>query len=440
MGVQKANAAVFDLYTADGAYKKAIADAFIAGDLTKATALKSDKGPLLKLNEIFRLSNLAITLDGHTDQLMASRNGSQPYTVPRLSDGERGALLLGAVVLTAAQGSLFLIDEPERHLHRSIVTPLLRLLFKQRPDCGFVVSTHEVDLPSDFPGSRSLLVRSCVYQNELPRAWTADELLPSAAIDEATRRDVLGARRKLVFVEGTQTSLDTPMYALLFPGVSISPRNNSNDIEKAVVGLTGAAGVHWLKAFGIVDGDGRTPAENTALRNKGIYAVGAYSVESIYYHPKIQEAVALYKTGDASKARALTKAAAQATVAKVRQHIDNLALLLASRVVRQSIMSQLPTHTQLGANPKVSITQDATQFIAEEKKRLTAACDNGAVTILICRYKVRSTGALDEIATKLGFKNTADYEANVLDLLQKEAAAMTLARSFLGTLYADLSI
>ncbi|WP_442947933.1 AAA family ATPase [Nostoc sp.] len=52
-------------------------------------------------------------------QVVASKCGGTPYSIAELSDGERNALLIAANVLTVKNGTLVLIDEPERHLHRS---------------------------------------------------------------------------------------------------------------------------------------------------------------------------------------------------------------------------------------------------------------------------------------------------------------------------------
>ena len=79
---------------------------------------------------------------------MASKSGSDSYSVAEMSDGERNALLLAAEVLTVPSGTLILIDEPELHLHRSIISSLLTGLFSNRSDCMFVISTHEVMLPT----------------------------------------------------------------------------------------------------------------------------------------------------------------------------------------------------------------------------------------------------------------------------------------------------
>jgi predicted ATPase len=92
---------------------------------------------------------------------MARKNDGTEFSAAQLSDGERKALQIAGSVLTAPPGTLFLIDEPERHLHRSIISPLLIQLFERRRDCGFIISTHDHDLPLDAFEARTLLLRSC---------------------------------------------------------------------------------------------------------------------------------------------------------------------------------------------------------------------------------------------------------------------------------------
>jgi len=58
----------------------------------------------------------------------------------------RSAVILAGIVLTADEGTVFVIDEPERHLHRAIIEPLLSAVFSQRPDCSFVMLVDDGDL------------------------------------------------------------------------------------------------------------------------------------------------------------------------------------------------------------------------------------------------------------------------------------------------------
>ena len=73
---------------------------------------------------------------------------------------ERNAMILAAHVITADPGTVFLIDEPERHLHRSIIQPFLSALFDLRKEeCTFIIATHEIALPITNPDARVLIAQ-----------------------------------------------------------------------------------------------------------------------------------------------------------------------------------------------------------------------------------------------------------------------------------------
>ncbi len=289
---QRADIAVYELVEAENVDARAIAKAVRAEDSRRVDELKKADPPIRVINELLKASNLPIELSlQDNEQVMASKSGCAPYSIAHLSDGERNALLIAANVLTAKTGTLILVDEPERHLHRSIISPLLTQLFKKRRDCAFIVSTHDVLLPLDNPRARTLLIRGCSYKNTEVAAWDADLVPSDAEIDEVLKGDILGSRKKILFVEGTGRSLDQPLYSLIFPEVSVVPKSSCRDVEHAVTGVRGAANLHWLRAFGIVDSDGRPTAEIEELKLQGVYAVPAYSIEALYYHPDIQRRV-----------------------------------------------------------------------------------------------------------------------------------------------------
>jgi predicted ATPase len=47
-----------------------------------------------------------------------------PYTAAEMSDGERAAFYLIGQTLMAPENSLIIFDEPELHIHRSIMSTL----------------------------------------------------------------------------------------------------------------------------------------------------------------------------------------------------------------------------------------------------------------------------------------------------------------------------
>lgn len=200
----RSSMAVYDLVDAENVRARQITTAFDDDDLDLAKELRKKDAPIKIINELLKLSNIPIEITIRENaQVVASKNGSAPYSIAELSDGERNAILIAANVLTCRPGTLLLIDEPERHLHRSIISPLLSLLFAKRPDCAFVVSTHDVMLPLDNPSARTLLIRGCNYNGSTVNAWDADVLSPESHISDDLTKDILGARRKILFVEGT---------------------------------------------------------------------------------------------------------------------------------------------------------------------------------------------------------------------------------------------
>ena len=252
---------------------RAIADLVRNGNIAEAETQVKSSIPIAIVNELLRLSNMPIAISVEKQQkIVASRPGSPPYSVAELSDGERNAFLIAADVLTSEPGTLLLIDEPERHLHRSITSPLLSLLFEHRKDCAFIISTHDVTLPADNLSSTTLLVRSCVYENSQPKYWTCDVLPPDMRIDDELKRDIIGARKKIVFVEGAATSLDATLYSVLFPHVSVIPKSSCRDVEGAVRSLRGVEDTHWVQAWGIVDNDRRSSVSGSWRENprKGV--------------------------------------------------------------------------------------------------------------------------------------------------------------------------
>src|SRR5690606_13418574 len=137
---QRASIAIYDLIDAENVRARGIASAVDGDNIDLAKELSKKDAPIKVINDLLRLSNLPIEISvQESEQVMASRSGSHKYSISELSDGERNALLIAASVLTARTGTIIIIDEPERHLHRSIISPLLTLLFAQRPDCAFVV-------------------------------------------------------------------------------------------------------------------------------------------------------------------------------------------------------------------------------------------------------------------------------------------------------------
>ena len=338
------------------------------------------ESPVTVINELLQQSNIPITITIQANErVMASRNAGPQYSAAQLSDGERNALLIAGSVLTAPAGMLLIIDEPERHLHRSIIAPLLGQLFARRPDCSFVISTHDHNLPLTHPTAGTLLLRSCTFNGPKVQSWDADELPAGSPIDDNLRRDLLGARRSILFVEGTERSLDKSLYSIVFPMVSVIPKGSCHEVEEAVVGARSSEALHWLRAVGIVDSDGLEGADIAAKRGHEIYAVPFYSVEALYFHPQVIRWVASRVVsihgGDAGQ---LAQHAIAAGVAAIRGHTERLSRKAAKKVIRRSVIEQIPGDDNLlRVRGPIVIVNEPEEVHARYMRQLESAVEQG---------------------------------------------------------------
>lgn len=432
---------LYDLIDAENVDARAIAAAMRAGNVEQAADLARKTAPIAKINELLALSNIeiAISVQGG-DRLVASKRGSDPYGAAELSDGERNALLIAADVLTSKPGTLLIIDEPERHLHRSIISPLLTQLFRYRDDCAFVVGTHDLMLPVDNPDSRILLVRSCVYSGGAASQWDLDLIPAHAEIDESIKQDIVGSRRRIIFVEGDSSSLDEPLYSVLFPGVSVRCKGPSREVENAVAGIRSSDALHWVRAWGIIDNDGRDLASIASLLSNGVHALPFYSVESIYYHPALIGSVALRQVGviggdgDENARKAI-----DAAIAVTRSHFERLAARAVEKAIRRTIFSSLPTLRQIEVRQPIAVQIDTASIVDGEIAALLAAAETGDWLHILTRCPIRETPALDMIARAIGLQSRHQYESAVLQMLREDPAMLHLAQGLFGTLAADVA-
>jgi ABC-type cobalamin/Fe3+-siderophores transport system ATPase subunit len=433
---------IYDLVAAENNRARKIAKAVDANELNQATEFSNEVVPPIKvLNELLRLSNLPIVISITDDgEILATKSDGPPYGINQLSDGERNALILIASVLTAQEGTLILIDEPERHLHHSISSPLLSLLIEKRPDCAFVVSTHDIMLPLDNKKSNILLIRSCDFNGEHVQAWDIDILPSNTGIDEKTKEDILGARRRILFIEGTSQSLDIPLYSLVFPDVSIVAKESCRDVQKVTNTIRQEENAHWVKAFGIIDSDGRSQADIDQLKTQGVYALPFYSVEAIYYHPEIQRRVAERQAAVTGGNAATYVTQAQNTALRVirPQNVAHLSRRISEYAVREELFRNLPNQDTMVDGVPITINIDVPAAIQAEEVRLNGFLAAGDFLSILKRYPIRETGALGAIASGLQFSSRANYEKAVIKLLMDDKDALNFVKSLFGSLPTDI--
>lgn len=427
---------IADLIDADNALSRRVREAIKAKDTTEAEKIANKLPPLDIISNLFVGSGIPIELKiADNSTIVASKNGGPAYSIASLSDGERAALLIAGTILTAKEGSLILVDEPERHLHASIVTPLLLQLFSERLDCTFVISTHELCLPVNCPSSRTVLVRDSQVINDDVNSWDLDVLEPGIEIDDATKEAIIGSRRKMLFIEGTHSSLDKPLYELLFPGVSIFPRSSCRDVEHAVTSIRDTNEINWVQAYGIVDQDQLTPEKKAALEVKGVFPLSVYSVEGLYYNPTVVAELAKRQCmvlGD--DPNQMVENARLALLKAISSEVERLAARMAEQTVKDKITLEMPDWKKIQAKKTVEITVDVQTIYQTERKQLQAWLKDENVSHIVARYPIRETMALEMIVSMLQFKSRSQYESAVRKLVNDDGAIKAHLIGYFGKL------
>ena len=442
-GTERNEKAIHDLQVAETQYKINAADQITneGGSSPAVGRLQAKKSPLNIVNSLLAQANLAVQFEISNAELRVRQNNSL-YSYARMSDGERSALIFAAEVVAAQPNMIFLFDEPELHLHPSIVVSLVKALMLHRPDCAFVISTHQLDLPAAIPGAEIVLLRGISWGEKNETSWDVDLLNEGGEIPEWLHVDVIGARRKILFIEGNdKTSLDQPLYSLLFPNISVRPRESCKEVMKAVEGLRAVNEAHRVQAFGLIDHDGMDDEQVKTLENKGIYPLSIFSVESLIYSQEAQQAVAKKQAEMlGSDYQEMLNAATEAAIKSLLESgtKEHLASRIAERQVRDKLLSLMPTREQLATKTDPELNVRISSPFPDELARLTKLVDARDLDGIVCRYPVRESGVLNKIAKGLHFKDRGDYERAVLKCVDTDKNLQNELKKKFGNLASKL--
>lgn len=204
---------------------------------------------------------------------------SADYSASEMSDGERAVFYILGQVLSANEGSILIFDEPELHIHKSIISNLWDEIEKLRPDCSFLMITHDIE----FAATR--VAKKYVIRNYYSDpAWDVSEI-PDSELDEQTITLILGSRKPILFVEGEKTSLDMETYRLCYPEWTVIPKGSCKDVIQAVSSLRKLnedMPILNIKCAGIIDRDTRDSSQIEELEGQGINVLPCSEIENIF--------------------------------------------------------------------------------------------------------------------------------------------------------------
>ncbi len=211
-------------------------------------------------------------------KVLVKKEGEADYHGKEMSDGERVTLYLIGQCLCAPDNSVIIIDEPEIHLHKSLVYKLWNKIEEIVKDKLFIYITHDLDFASSRSDAAKYWIKNFMGNNQWE--WSevpSDDILPNDLVLE-----IIGNRKNIIFCEGDNGSLDTTVYQLAYPKYHIIPRGSCQKVIEAVRALRQNREIHHVSAYGIIDSDYRDDEEKKILESHGIFTIPVSEIENLF--------------------------------------------------------------------------------------------------------------------------------------------------------------
>ncbi|MBK6087413.1 DUF4435 domain-containing protein [Ruminococcus difficilis] len=198
------------------------------------------------------------------------------YSATEMSDGERSVLYLAAQVLCVPENKILIMDEPELHLHPSIMNRLWKALEQYRPDCLFIYITHDLQFASMHSHAEKIWIKEYDGHN-----WKL-QIIEGIDLPEELLLEIMGSRKNVIFVEGERNSYDTQLYSELYPDYHIVPCGSCTQVIARTKAFRNNSDLHECQVYGIIDRDYRSDYEIEKYKEQGIYTIGVAEVENLF--------------------------------------------------------------------------------------------------------------------------------------------------------------
>ena len=212
--------------------------------------------------------------------VVKAKLGEELYKGGEMSDGERVCLYLMTQCLLAPDNYIIVIDEPELHLHLSIMKRLWDEIENHCPNKTFVYITHNLQ----FASSRTTATKFWVKSFDGHNKWDLSVIENDDGIPEELLLEILGTRSPVLFVEGEESSKDIALYKEVFDNYHVVACQNC----QKVIELTKAFNnenvrtLHSYDVRGIIDHDFLSEEEIEGYNRQNIYPIDVSEVENLF--------------------------------------------------------------------------------------------------------------------------------------------------------------
>ncbi len=367
-------------------------------------------------------------LDISGDDILVKVPGADTkYKSSDMSDGERAIFYMIGQTLAATADSLLVIDEPELHVHRSIMSKLWDELEAARPDCGFVFITHDLE----FAAAR--VAQKFVIRDYAPAPlWSLEPVPEQPGFSEEITTLILGSRRPILFVEGGNDSIDQAVYRCCFADWTVIPRASCEEVIHSVVTMRRNQALTRVTCSGIVDADDYAPDDIKYLQELGVVTLSVSEIENVVLLPAVSRAIAEGEglVGAELEARLVnlkkaifetlnSESAIEAVVARYcRRRID--------RFLKKIDLSSANSVVDIAAEyQRQTVSLDISSISKMARSRIKMAFETDDLPLLLANYDNKALLAL--AAQHLKTSKRKDFESWLTRVLRNDRAPALIA-------------
>jgi ABC-type nitrate/sulfonate/bicarbonate transport system ATPase subunit len=383
-----------------------------AGNFGAVNATKFEK-----LNEIWRRLLPHRTLHFTGDDITVSIPGTEAkYSASEMSDGERAIFYLIGQTLVASEDSLLIFDEPELHVHRSIMSKLWDELEAARPDCAFVFITHDLEFAAARTGAK-YVVREFDGQR-----WTIEPVPEQSGFSDELTTLILGSRRPVLFVESIEGKFDVALYRCCYPEFTVIPRGSCTEVIHSVVTMRRNQDLTRVRGFGLVDADGLEADEIAKMAELGVSVLPVSEIENLILLPAVSRAIAVSDGYGGEELEARLSALKADIVGRVKasgaieQVVVRYCQRRIDRIAKKIDLSEATTVADLNAEFQRQVAELDIQAIAQTvRTSLESAAETENLSSLLAMFDHK--GMLADAAIRLKQKRKPDFESWLVRVL-----------------------
>lgn len=361
--------------------------------------------------------------------LFSSDVGNAPYSLLRLSDGEKAVLYYLGAVMYAMPDAVIFVDDPGAFLHHSIMQALWNVIEEIRPDCTFVYNTHDIEFATSRIDNICIWVRDF---NPIKTEWDYEILDAGSRFSDELYFDLLGSRKPVLFIEGDELhSIDSKLYPLIFTEYTVKPLGSCNKVIESTRSFNDLQSFHHLDSHGIVDRDRRDDKEVQYLRDKKIFVPNVAEIENILMLEGVIKTVAKHRGKKPDYVFGKVK---NAVINMFKAQLKQQALLHVRHRVKRNVEFRIDRKFQ-----NINALEDHMLDLVNEinpRGMYDAMCatfmsyvSKGDYSMILKVFNEKSMLPDSNVAQLCGMNRKEDYIKAILNILKSDGRDATVIRS-----------